>query len=163
VRPSWARSETLTTTRCARASSPRSNARFSTGTGSRRRARRGSRSSNSATPRSGMARRIRAVTPRERDQSRRTRACHRASRPSRTSPSGGPKRGPSLTAASLDGRAILRVGGRMAPPGAEQRMAQRRTNCRQITYADPSPQPSTKPGCGPAYILWDGVPFPPCQ
>jgi putative transposase len=41
VRPSMGRSETPTTTRCARASSPRWNASFSTGVGSRRRPRRG--------------------------------------------------------------------------------------------------------------------------
>jgi hypothetical protein len=49
------------------------------------------------------------------------------SRPSRTSPSGGPKRGPSLTPAVRDGRTI-RAGrdGRMAPPGAEPKNVSKR-------------------------------------
>jgi hypothetical protein len=47
--------------------------------------------------------------------------------PSRTSPSGGPKRGPSLTPAVRDGRTI-RAGrdGRMAPPGAEPKNVSKR-------------------------------------
>jgi putative transposase len=56
------------------------------------------------------------------------------SRPSRTSPSGGPKRGPSLTAAARDARTIVRVGTKeWLCQGPNQRMSQNgRPTCRQI-------------------------------
>jgi hypothetical protein len=68
--------------------------------------------------------------------------------PSRTSPPGAPKRGPSLTAAARDGRTIVRAGTeeclRRRP---NQRMARhRRATCRQIRSPNPSAQHSTKPG-----------------
>jgi putative transposase len=44
------------------------------------------------------------------------------SRPSRTSPPGGPKRGPSLTAAARNGRTIVRVGTEEWLRGPNQRM-----------------------------------------
>ena len=54
------------------------------------------------------------------------------SRPSRTSPSGGPKKGPSLTAAARDGRTIVRAGTEeWLRRGPNQRMSRnRRTKCR---------------------------------
>ena len=56
------------------------------------------------------------------------------SRPSRTSPPGGPKKGPSLTAAARDGRTIVRAGTEeWLRRGPNQRMSRnRRTTCRQI-------------------------------
>ena len=56
------------------------------------------------------------------------------SRPSRTSPSGGPKKGPSLTAAVRDGRTIVRAGTEeWLRPEPNQRMSRsRRPTCRQI-------------------------------
>ena len=70
------------------------------------------------------------------------------SRPSRTSPPGGPKRGPSLTAAARDGRTIVRAGTEeWLRRGPNQRMARhRRATCRQIRSPNPKPQHSTKPG-----------------
>ena len=54
--------------------------------------------------------------------------------PSRTSPSGGPKKGPSLTAAVRDGRTIVPVGTEEWPhQGSNQRMSRNGTPvCRQI-------------------------------
>ena len=54
--------------------------------------------------------------------------------PSRTSPSGGPKKGPSLTAAVRDGRTIVPVGTEeWLRPGPNQRMSRNGTPvCRQI-------------------------------
>jgi putative transposase len=56
------------------------------------------------------------------------------SRPSRTSPSGGPKTGPSWTAAVRDGRTIVRVGTEeWLRQGPNQRMPRNgRATCRQI-------------------------------
>ena len=56
------------------------------------------------------------------------------SRPSRTSPPGGPKAGPSLTAAARDGRTIVRAGTEeWLNRGPNKRIPQnRRTKCRQI-------------------------------
>ena len=56
------------------------------------------------------------------------------SRPSRTSPSGGPKKGPSLTAAVRDGRTIVRAGTEeWLRPEPNQRMSRNGTPvCRQI-------------------------------
>src|SRR5215471_1780193 len=69
------------------------------------------------------------------------------SRPSRTSPAGGPKR-PSLTAAARDGRTFVRAGTEeWLRRGPNKRMQRnRRTKCYQIRYRDPRPQLSTKPG-----------------
>jgi hypothetical protein len=56
------------------------------------------------------------------------------SRPSRTNPSGGPKKGPSLTAAVRDGRTIVRAGTEeWLRPEPNQRMSRNGTPvCRQI-------------------------------
>jgi hypothetical protein len=54
-------------------------------------------------------------------------------RPSRTSPSGGPKMRPFLTPAAQDGRIVVRVGTEeWRRRGPNKRMDQRRTKCRQI-------------------------------
>ena len=53
--------------------------------------------------------------------------------PSRTSPSGGPKKGPSLTAAVRDGRTIVQAAEEWLRPEPNQRMSRnRRPICRQI-------------------------------
>ena len=73
------------------------------------------------------------------------------SRPSRTSPPGGPKRGPSLTAAARDGRTIVRAGTEeWLRRGPNQRMARhRRATCRQIRSPDPKRSTLHETGVGP--------------
>jgi len=63
------------------------------------------------------------------------------SRPSRTSPSGGPQVGPSLTAAARDGRTIVRAGmEEWLRRGPNKRMTpSRRVKCSQTRYSDPKP------------------------
>jgi hypothetical protein len=58
------------------------------------------------------------------------------SRRSRTSPSGGPQLGPSLTAAARDGRTIVRAGMKeWLRQGPNKRMTpDRRAKCRHVTY-----------------------------
>ena len=117
VRPQWARSAMPTTTPCARVSYQSSNASCSTAVGSRHRPKRAVRCSNSSrllqsTPSSLVDRilltdRLPASASRRGSHPRRTPACRAAikvpscSRPSRTSPLGGPKRGRFETAFCL--------------------------------------------------------------
>ena len=61
------------------------------------------------------------------------------SRPSRTSPPGGPKMGPSLTAAARDSRTIVRV-------GTEEWLETGGQNDIKADTLIPCPQPSTEPG-----------------
>jgi hypothetical protein len=70
------------------------------------------------------------------------------SRPSRTSPPGGPEVGPSLTAAARDGRTSVRAGmEEWLRRGPNKRMTpNRRANIVRPDTLIPSPQPSTKPG-----------------
>jgi putative transposase len=71
-------------------------------------------------------------------------------RPSRTSPSGGPKMGPFLTPAAHDGRIVVRVGTEeWRRRGPNKRMDQRRTKCRQIGYPDPNSATVHQIGAGP--------------
>ena len=135
--PRWVRSATHTTMPCARASSPPSNASFSIAAGSRHRSRRAMRRSHSsrastirdaAIPRSDICHRS---TTSAGIQRRRLIPTHSSlpscSQPSRTSPSGGPKMRPSLTAAVRDGRTIVRVGTEeWLRRGPNQRMARNR-------------------------------------
>ena len=152
--PRWGRSETPTTTRCARAFSPRWNASFSTGVGSRRRPRRGSRCSNSSrasTTRAVVIRRS-GISPRSTTSVTRPIPTHISlppcSRPPRTSPPGGPHVGPSLTAAARDGGTIVPAGmEEWLRRGPNKRIApNRRPKCLRPDTLIPSPQPSTKPG-----------------
>ena len=73
------------------------------------------------------------------------------SRPSRTSPPGGRKMRPSLTAPARDGRTIVRAGTEeWLRRGPNQRMARnRRTTCRQIRYPDPKLSPLHETGASP--------------
>jgi hypothetical protein len=142
--PRWARSATPTTTPCARVSSPPSNASCLHGADSRHRLRRDMRSSNSskastidddAIPRSDISHRSIMSGGIQRPRSIPTHtSLPPCSRPSRTSPSGGPKKGPSLTAAVRDGRTIVRAGTEeWLRPEPNQRMSRsRRPTCRQI-------------------------------
>jgi len=134
----------LTTTPCARVSSPPSSASCSIGAASRRRLRRDMRSSNSskasaidddAIPRSDISRRSIMSGGIQRPRSIPTHtSLPYCSLPSRTSPSGGPKKGPSLTAAVRDGRTIVQAGTEeWLRPKPNQRMSRnRRPKCRQI-------------------------------
>src|SRR5215475_8949015 len=77
------------------------------------------------------------------------------SRPSRTSPPGGPQVGPSLTAAARDGRTFVRAGMeewlRREP---NKRMASnRRAKCRQTRYPDPKPATVHETGASPSEIV----------
>jgi len=73
-------------------------------------------------------------------------------RPSRTSPSGGPKMRPFLTPAAHDGRIVVRVGTEeWRRRGPNKRMDQRRTKCRQIGYPDPNSATVHQIGAGPLY------------
>jgi hypothetical protein len=73
------------------------------------------------------------------------------SRPSRTSPPGGPQVGPSLTAAARDGRIIVRVGTEeWLRQGPNKRMApNRRAKCRQTRYPEPKPSTLHETGASP--------------
>ena len=116
----WVRWETPTTMPCAKASSPLWNVSFSRDSASRRKPRRKVQSSSSsrastirdvATHRSDISRRSitsTAITPRQWIPTHTS--LPPCSRPSRTSPSGGSKKRPSLTAAARDSRTIVRVG-----------------------------------------------------
>ena len=160
VRPSMGWSETPTTMPCARASSPRWNASFSTGVGSRRRPRRGPRCSSSSRasttraaviPRSGISpRSITSVITRPIPTHTSLPPC---SRPSRTSPPGGPQVGPSLTAAARDGRTLVRAGmEEWLRRGPNKRMAlNRRAKCRQTKYPDPKPATLHETGASPMH------------
>jgi putative transposase len=118
--PRWVRSATPMTTPCARASLPLSNASFSRGIASGRSSRREAQSSTSsrgstiraaATPRSDIFPRWTLSNGVRRQRLIPTHvSLPPCSRPSRTSPPGGPKKGPSLTASARDGRTIVRVG-----------------------------------------------------
>src|SRR4029077_6412602 len=72
-------------------------------------------------------------------------------RPSRTSPPGGRKLRPSLTATARDGRTIVRVGTEeWLRRGPNQRMARhRRATCRQIRSANPKLSPLHGTGASP--------------
>jgi len=72
--------------------------------------------------------------------------------PSRTSPSGGRKRRPSLTAAARGGRTIVRAGTEeWLRRGTNRRMSRhRRAACRQITPPDPKRSTLHQTGAGPA-------------
>ena len=76
------------------------------------------------------------------------------SRPSRTSPPGGRKMRPSLTAAARDGRTIVRAGTEeWLRRGPNQRMARhRRATCRQIRSANPKLSPLHETGVSP--LCW---------
>ena len=148
------------TTSCARASLPPSNASFSRGTASRRRPRRAmprSRSSEASTigaaiPRSDICHRSTTSTDITRWWSIPTHTrLPSCSRPSRTSPPGGRKMRPSLTAAARDGRTIVRVGTEeWLRRGPNQRMARhRRATCRQIRASKPKLSPLHETGAGP--------------
>jgi hypothetical protein len=149
--PRWVRLETLTTMRCARASSPRWNASFSTGAGSRRRPRRGSRCSSSSrgsTTHAAVIRRsgisLRSITSVDMRPILTHTSLPPCSRPSRTGPPGGPEVGPSLTAAVRAGmEEWLRRGPnkRMTP--------NRRAKCRQTRYPDPKPSTVHETGASP--------------
>src|SRR5271167_2720833 len=153
--------------RCARASSPRWNASFSTGAGSRRRPRLGSRCSNSSRasttravviPRSGISPRMTAsVVMRPIPTHTSLPPC---SRPSRTSPPGGPQAGPSLTAAARDGRTFVRAGmEEWLRRGPNKRMApNRRAKCRQTRYPDPKPATLHETGASPQVRQVEGRP-----
>jgi hypothetical protein len=73
------------------------------------------------------------------------------SRRSRTSPSGGPQLGPSLTAAARDGRTIVRAGMKeWLRQGPNKRMTpDRRAKCRQTRYPDPKPSTVHQTGASP--------------
>src|SRR5262249_61581433 len=73
------------------------------------------------------------------------------SRPSRTSPSGGPQVGPSLTAAARDGRTIVRAGmEEWLRRGPNKRMTpSRRVKCRQTRYPDPKLSTVHETGASP--------------
>ncbi len=164
--PRWARSATLMTTPCARASSPRSNVNFSRVTGSRPRPRRASRCSSSSrvfTIRAAVIRRL-DIYPRSI-----TSVCMRSipahaslpscSRPSRTSPPGGPEMGPSLTAAARAGRTIVRAGTEeWLRRGPNKRMAQNRgTTCCQTRCPDPKRSPVHEIGASPYGLNRPGI------
>ena len=144
---------------------PPSNASFSHGTASGRRPKREAQSSTSsrgstiraaATPRSDIFPRWTLSNGVRR---RRLIPTHVSlppcSRPSRTSPPGGPKRGPSLTAAARDGRTIVRAGTEeWLRRGPNQRMARhRRATCRQITSPNPKRSTLHETGVGPGQVL----------
>ena len=69
----------------------------------------------------------------------------------RTSPSGGPEVGPSLTAAARDGRIPVRAGmEEWLRRGPNKRMApKRRAKCPQTRYPDPKPATLHETGAGP--------------
>ena len=73
------------------------------------------------------------------------------SRPSRTSPPGGRRTRPSLTAAARGSRVTARVGTEeLLRWGSNQRMpTNRRTACRQISYPEPKLSPLHRTGAGP--------------
>jgi hypothetical protein len=74
------------------------------------------------------------------------------SRPSRTSPSGGPQVGPSLTAAARDGRTIVRAGmEEWLRQGPNKRMTprSRRVKYHQTRYPDPKPSTVHQIGASP--------------
>ena len=72
------------------------------------------------------------------------------SRPSRTSPPGGPKLGPSLTAAARDSRIFVRPGTEeWLRRGPNKRIVSRRTTCRQIRYSNPKRSPLHETGASP--------------
>ena len=118
--PRWVRSAMPMTTRCARASSRPSNANCSIAAGSRRRPRREPRCSPSsrastirdaATHRSDTSHRLTTNTGIMQQPSIATHtSLPPCSRPSRTSPSGGRRKRPSLTATARGSRVSARVG-----------------------------------------------------
>ena len=149
------------TTRCARASSPRSNASCSTGAGSRRRPRRACavfafiEGFYNPRRRHSSIGYLSPVDYERRHQQSRSIPTHTilppCSRPSRTSPSGGRQE-----AAVLDRRCarrphIVRAGTEeWLRRGPNKRMARnRRTTCRQIRYPDPKPSPVHETGASP--------------
>ena len=95
-----------------------------------------------------LADRLRAPASREQPSIPTHTSLPPCSRPSRTSPPGGPKKGPSLTAAARDGRTIVRAGTEeWLRRGPNKRMT--RTGGQHAVRSDtliPSPQLSTKPG-----------------
>ena len=136
-------------------------ASYWSGAGSRRRPRHGPRSSISSR---GST--IRVVAIRRSAISHRsiTSAVMRASparpslpscsRPSRTSPPGGPNAGPSLTAAARDGRTFPRAGTEeWLRRGPNKRIVSRRTTCRQIRYSNLKRSPLHETGASPN-IQW---------
>ncbi len=156
--PRWARSVTPTTMPCAKVSSPPSNASCSMVAGSRRRPRRQAR-----YLRSSKAFIIRDAVTHPSDIYHRstTNAGIRSipthtglplcSQPSRTSPLGGRKRRPSLTAAVRDSRVTARVGTEeWLRRGAEPKNhSMQEDTCRQTRHADPKLPPLHETGASP--------------
>ena len=167
--PRWVRSVTHTTMPCARASSPRSNANCLIAAGSRRRSRQEARCSPSSRVST-----IRDAGTHRSDTSHRSTtnagitqrpsiAAHTSlppcSRPSRTSPSGGRKKRPSLTATARDGRATGWAGTKeWLRRGPNQRMARyRRTICSQPAYPDHKLSPLHQTGASPVIACLQGL------
>src|SRR6516225_2226381 len=133
--------------------------RLSMGSASRRKPRHGSRCSNSSRasttravviPRSGIS--LRSTTSVTRPIPRHT-SLPPCSRPSRTSPSGGPQVGPSLTAAARDGRTLVPAGmEEWLRRGPNKRMPlNRRATCPQTRYPDPKPTTLHETGASPVH------------